>query len=165
MTADEAPFEEALPMARTLEGSGPCPRRWEELAGHGPSRFCASCSKVVHDLDALSASEIEELIRANPGGFCATFIAREDRAFSIPAYARASSRAPVRVAAVAAVVAAAIIGCSSPADVSTSTGGKEGATAADTKPTAECTKRLPTATAGEPTAEQRNTLRYLGYVD
>jgi hypothetical protein len=167
MTADERrrtwPFEEALPMAKPLKGSGPCPRRWDELAGDGPSRFCASCRKVVHDLDALTAAEIEELTRANPDGFCATFIAREDRAFSIPA--QAASSVPIRVAAFAAVVAAAIIGCSSPADVSTNGGAKEDATAAESKPTAECTKPLPTATAGELTAEQRNKLRYLGYVN
>jgi hypothetical protein len=150
-------------MPKSLQGSGPCPRRWEELAGDGRSRFCASCSKVVHDLDALSPSEIEELTRANPDGFCATFLGREDRTFSIPA--EASSPTPIRVAALAAVVAAAIIGCSNPGDMSTNTGAKEDATAAESKPTAECTKSAPASTPGEPTDEQRNVLRYLGYVN
>ena len=150
-------------MAKALMGSGPCARRWEELTGDGPRRSCASCTKVVHDLDALSACEIEELTRANPDGFCATFIAREDRTLSIPAHA--SSPAPVRVAALAAVVAAAIIGCSNPADVSTNSGAKEDATAGESKPTAECTKPLPAAGTSELTAEQRNRLRYLGYVN
>jgi hypothetical protein len=92
-------------MPKSLEGSGPCPRQWEELDGDGPRRFCASCNQVVHDLDALPVSEIDELTRANPDGFCATSIA-------IPA--QTSSSAPVWGAAFAAVVAAAIIGCSNP---------------------------------------------------
>jgi hypothetical protein len=152
-------FEEATTMPKSLKGNGPCGRRWEELAGDGARRFCASCSKVVHDLDALPVSEIDELTRANPDGFCATFIADEGRAFSMPA--QASSSAPVRGAVFAAVVAAAIIGCSNPVG----TDPKEDAAAARSKPTAECTKPLPTATEGEPTTEQRNTLRYLGYVN
>jgi hypothetical protein len=152
-------FEEAIPMPKSLKGSGPCSRQWEELAGDGPRRFCASCSKVVHDLDALPVFEIDELTRANPDGFCATFIAGEGRPLSIAA--QGSWSAPVRGAAFAAVVAAAIIGCSNPV----STGPKEDAGAAESKSTAECTKSLPTGTDGEPTAEQRNTLRYLGYVN
>ena len=150
-------------MPKSPTGSRPCPRRWEELDGRGPSRFCASCNKVVHDLDALPASEVEELTRANPDGFCATFMAREDEAVWIRVHT--SWPTPNRTATLAAVVAAAIIGCSNPADVPTTTGTKEDATAAESKATAECTKPLPTATAGNLTPEQRDTLRYLGYVN
>src|SRR5215467_10431470 len=94
-----------------LKGYRPCPRRWEDL-GQGPRRFCTDCNKVVHDLDALGAGEVEELVRANPDGFCATFVSDASALFRANAFPGATGRT---AAAAAMVAAAVLIGCSDPA--------------------------------------------------
>jgi hypothetical protein len=149
-------------MTKDSKDRVPCARRWEDLSGDGARRFCVACRKVVHDLDALTTREIKALGRANPNGFCATYVGDENGAFRVKDPGAAGS-ASAHVATVAAVVAAAIIGCASPsADVSTSAGAPPVA-GADPKAAAECTKAAPQAGA-EPTPQDKERLRYLGYV-
>ncbi|MEZ4321771.1 MAG: hypothetical protein R3F61_30125 [Myxococcota bacterium] len=39
-----------------------CSRRWDELEGSGDTRWCASCSRPVHDLDALAPTARARLL-------------------------------------------------------------------------------------------------------
>jgi hypothetical protein len=49
----------------------PCAESWEAMAAGGSGRFCLRCHQHVHDLAALEAREIEALIQATRGRFCA----------------------------------------------------------------------------------------------
>lgn len=97
-------------MSSTLKVTSPCPRRWNDLAGDGAQRFCNQCDKVVHDLDALSDASIAALRQANRNDLCITYLHDGDGIFR--------RRSAVRTATVAAAVVAAVVGCSSPSDVS-----------------------------------------------
>jgi len=48
-----------------------CPESWQVMSGDERSRFCSRCQKHVHDLSALEEREIEALIAATQGRFCA----------------------------------------------------------------------------------------------
>ena len=60
-----------------------CGVNWDDLASGAKSRFCDSCDKSVHDLDTLSPTEIEDVARANPKGFCGAFLSTGKREFRI----------------------------------------------------------------------------------
>jgi hypothetical protein len=63
--------------------------------------------KTVHDLDALTGAEVEQLVRDNPDGVCGTFVSADKGVFRLP-----SSEAPsVRLTAAAAVFAAVPMAC------------------------------------------------------
>lgn len=51
--------------------ASPCPESWQVMSGDERSRFCSRCQKHVHDLSALEAREIEALVEATQGRFCA----------------------------------------------------------------------------------------------
>lgn len=48
-----------------------CPESWQAMSGGERARFCAQCQKHVYDLAALEAREVEALIQATQGRFCA----------------------------------------------------------------------------------------------
>src|SRR5436305_13678269 len=51
--------------------ASPCQESWQGMSGDERTRFCSRCHKHVHDLSALEAREIEALIEATQGRFCA----------------------------------------------------------------------------------------------
>jgi len=51
--------------------ASPCPESWQVMSGDERTRFCSRCQKHVHDLATLEAREIEALIEATQGRFCA----------------------------------------------------------------------------------------------
>jgi hypothetical protein len=84
------------------------------MSGDEPTRFCSRCQKHVHDLASLEAREIEALIEATQGRFCARItrdrfgrmVTREPEVlpFHVPITFPARRSSP----AVAAVAAAAV---------------------------------------------------------
>ncbi|MFY9824097.1 MAG: carboxypeptidase-like regulatory domain-containing protein [Thermoanaerobaculia bacterium] len=93
--------------------ASPCPESWQVMSGDERTRFCSRCQKQVHDLAALEAREIEALIEASQGRFCARItrdrfgrmVTREPDVppFHVPATLSIRRRSPFVAAAVAAV--------------------------------------------------------------
>ena len=54
-----------------LNPSARCNTKIDAMKDIPKGKFCSLCQKKVHDLSEYSHSEIEELIRNNPKGFCA----------------------------------------------------------------------------------------------
>jgi hypothetical protein len=85
----------------------PCPESWQAMSGADGTRFCARCSKHVHDLAALEPREIEALIEATQGRFCGRMtrdragrlVTREPQVVLPPPEAPLPSRRPSPVAA------------------------------------------------------------------
>lgn len=94
--------------------ASPCQESWKAMSGDERTRFCSRCQKHVHDLSALEEREIEALIEATQGRFCARItrdrfgrmITREPDVplFHLPAALSVRRSSP----AVAAVVATAV---------------------------------------------------------
>jgi hypothetical protein len=51
----------------------PCHADWSAMSGDDNRRFCADCSKHVHDLSDLSTAQIQNLIDQNEGQLCVRF--------------------------------------------------------------------------------------------
>jgi hypothetical protein len=95
--------------------ASPCPESWQAMSGDERTRFCSRCQKHVHDLAALEAREIEALIEATQGRFCARItrdrfgrmVTREPDVppFHVPASLSVRRNSPVAAAVVTAVVA------------------------------------------------------------
>jgi hypothetical protein len=92
----------------------PCAKSWEAMGPGGSARFCLHCDQHVHDLAALEAREIEALVEATRGRFCAR-ITRDAAGRLItrqPAF-RPRPAPPVRRASpAAAAVVGALVGLS-----------------------------------------------------
>lgn len=43
----------------------PCPKNWDSLTGDGRRRFCEQCGLHVHNLSAMSRSEVVEFMRGS----------------------------------------------------------------------------------------------------
>ena len=93
--------------------ASPCQEPWQTMSGDERSRFCSRCQKHVYDLSALEAREIEALIEATQGRFCARItrdrfgrmVTREpDVPFHPPAALSVRRSSPVAAAVVAAAV-------------------------------------------------------------
>ncbi len=94
-----------------LAVASPCPESLKEDEG---TRFCPRCQKHVYDLAAMEAREIEALIEATQGRFCARItrdrfgllVTRELEAppFRLPATLSSRRASPVVAAVVTAVV-------------------------------------------------------------
>jgi hypothetical protein len=56
-----------LPLAKTVIAS-PCGVPWSEMQGDDRKRHCSRCSKDVHNLSAMTRSEVEEFLEANANG-------------------------------------------------------------------------------------------------
>ena len=61
MHADELPIAD------------PCHADWDAMTPAGARRFCAACSRHVHDLSPLRESEARALLRAAPGRLCVRY--------------------------------------------------------------------------------------------
>jgi hypothetical protein len=98
-------------------GSTPCPQPWEAMRGNQRARHCEACNKNVHNFAAMSARQVEQLVRENEGHLCARVTYRSDGsirtlddptqpsvaaglvlasslAFALPVAAKTSSSAP-----------------------------------------------------------------------
>src|SRR5436190_418786 len=94
--------------------ASPCAESWQAMSGDERNRFCSRCQKHVHDLSALEEREIEALIEATQGRFCARItrdhfgrmVTREPDVppFHLPSTLSVRHSSPV----VAAMVAAAV---------------------------------------------------------
>ncbi|MFN8395753.1 MAG: hypothetical protein U0176_14035 [Bacteroidia bacterium] len=53
----------------------PCSVPWQSMEPReGGNRFCQSCSKVVHNISAMSPEEIIALLRTDPGNICVNYV-------------------------------------------------------------------------------------------
>ncbi|HEV7503885.1 MAG TPA: carboxypeptidase-like regulatory domain-containing protein [Thermoanaerobaculia bacterium] len=95
--------------------ASPCAESWQVMSGDERTRFCSQCQKHIHDLSALEEREIEALIEATQGRFCARItrdrfgrmVTRELDLppFHVPAALSVRRSSPVAAAVVTAVVA------------------------------------------------------------
>ena len=60
----------ALPV---IDVAQPCPKDWDQMSGDDRRRFCAHCQRFVHNLSAMSRTEVEDLICAEAGRLCVRF--------------------------------------------------------------------------------------------
>jgi hypothetical protein len=58
--------------------SAPCPQPWDSMQGNHRERHCASCDRNVHNFAAMTAREIEDLVRNQEGRLCARVTYRHD---------------------------------------------------------------------------------------
>ena len=56
-----------LPLAKTVVAS-PCDVPWATMAGDDRMRFCKSCEKHVHNLSAMTSTEVEAFLETNANG-------------------------------------------------------------------------------------------------
>jgi hypothetical protein len=90
-------MKRVLPVFERFRIKRPCPIRWEDMVGDARTRFCAVCSKHVHDLGGMTPDEARALVAS--GGACV----QVKMAAAIP---------PLAVAAAAGVVFALSAACS-----------------------------------------------------
>jgi len=55
----------------------PCPKNWEGMKGNSKQRFCGHCNLHVHNLSAMSETEINVLTKT-PGRLCVTYLANKE---------------------------------------------------------------------------------------
>ncbi len=58
--------------------ASPCSADWNVMTGDERARFCQQCQKHVYNLSALTQAQVQALIVANEGKFCARFYRRAD---------------------------------------------------------------------------------------
>lgn len=87
----------------------PCPVAWDEMTGYGTQRFCARCSKSVHDLSGLTESELQRVV-ARGESMCVQLVVDRNGAivFSTPPVVPASR---LRASAIAATTLATLVAC------------------------------------------------------
>lgn len=121
----------ALPLLPRLRIASPCREPWDGMEGDARVRHCSRCERDVYDLSALSAREVEDLLRAHlalpEGGLpCVRFYRRADGTILT---ADCPSAAPIKHAALASTAAAAAL------VVSLASGSTEGTTPVSRVPT------------------------------
>jgi hypothetical protein len=65
-----------LPFEVTV--AGPCGESWDAMSGSLRERFCPSCSRSVHDLAAMTPSQIDRLVAKSGGRLCGRITRRQD---------------------------------------------------------------------------------------
>lgn len=99
-----------LPVLAQLRVASPCRARWAEMAGDDRSRFCGECKTQVFNLSAMSREQAERLVIERNGDLCARYYQRGDGTIlTTDCEAGARARHRTRVA-MAAGMAAALIG-------------------------------------------------------
>jgi hypothetical protein len=56
----------------------PCPQEWRRMRGDRRTRHCDLCGKNVHNLAAMTADEVVELIKKNDGELCGLVTRQSD---------------------------------------------------------------------------------------
>jgi hypothetical protein len=67
-----------LPQLDQLRVASPCAVAWESMQGDDRARLCSQCQKHVYNLSEMTRHEIEKLVVAKEGKFCARFYRRPD---------------------------------------------------------------------------------------
>src|SRR5262245_29879001 len=67
-----------LPLLSRIEIATPCPTTWEPMNGDDRVRYCGICEKNVYNFSAMTAAEVEGLVREKEGRLCARFYQRAD---------------------------------------------------------------------------------------
>jgi hypothetical protein len=151
---------------RVLRVQRPCRLTWDGLESGASSRWCGQCGQAVHDLEALAGPEIAALIRANPGGFCGSYLQRGGAPFLVPQEELAERASRVGGLAAAALLASTLSGCSQPAKAPREKT-PDHAVVASPSPSPspkELSHERRAATPPTLTQEQREALRVLGYI-
>ena len=86
----------------------PCRASWGGMSESGSGRFCPRCNRHVHDLAAMEAREVEALVEATHGRFCARLT--RDRAGRLVTRPPVPPPAPPDLGRRASPVAAAVVG-------------------------------------------------------
>jgi hypothetical protein len=79
----ESHLQGRAPMARRklklkIVDSTPCPQPWSGMQGTERERHCETCNKRVHNFAAMSALQVEQLVREKEGHLCARVTYRSD---------------------------------------------------------------------------------------
>jgi hypothetical protein len=61
-----------------LDIAEPCHEQWSTMSGSASQRFCGSCQKHVHNLAAMTPTEIEREVIRTGGRLCGRITRRED---------------------------------------------------------------------------------------
>ena len=67
-----------LPQLDQISVASPCHESWENMDGDERARFCGQCRKHVYNFAEMTRPEIEALVVAKEGKFCARFYRRPD---------------------------------------------------------------------------------------
>lgn len=72
-----------------------CDRRWDELSGRGPRRYCDRCDEIVYDLESMTTAERQALL-TRPTPACVRFLSAAVLAMMVtgPAYAQEAPQQP-----------------------------------------------------------------------
>jgi hypothetical protein len=86
----------------------PCLEKWEDMSSRGCNRHCASCDKIVHDMDFLTVDQVETLLESGDE-ICVRAKIRPDGSVKTSnAFSRSSKRI---VTAIGATVTLATAAC------------------------------------------------------
>ena len=80
MEAAAMPTDVCIPLEQVRIAT-PCSMRWEDMAGDDKRRFCDACRLHVHNLGAMSDSEVQDLLTSaaeGRGRVCARLFQRTD---------------------------------------------------------------------------------------
>ena len=89
----------------------PCSQRWERFSGGPKERYCDSCERTVHNLDALSPSALRRLVDDNPEGICGTYLGAPGSVFTPGEQTSSPPRVVTTMAVAAAAAASLMVGC------------------------------------------------------
>ena len=79
-------------MSPKLRMIAPCSANWEGMIGDDRSRYCEHCNLQVHNFSAMSASEVEQLLREHDGRICGRGFQEEDGSVAMGARPRLMTR-------------------------------------------------------------------------
>lgn len=71
-------MDNRLPVLQNIEVAAPCSADWNEMTGNDRVRFCGDCKLNVYNLSAMTATEVQGLIRETEGRLCGRFYRRPD---------------------------------------------------------------------------------------
>src|SRR5689334_23091956 len=92
-----------------LQTVSPCTTDWEQMSGDERRRFCADCGKHVYNLAEMARPEVEALIAATGGRFCARLVRLPNGKVQTSDYEAISRSLRLRASRAASVVVAALL--------------------------------------------------------
>jgi hypothetical protein len=109
-----------LPILERVRIASPCPMQWDDMSPVGDGgriRNCEECRLNVYDFSAMTAEEVEDLVRTHEGQrLCATYFQRADGTallrdcpVGLAAIRAKTARLATRVACAAGVVLSGVI--------------------------------------------------------
>src|SRR5581483_8887402 len=98
-----------------LQNISPCLTDWENMGGDERQRFCVGCGKHVYNLAEMTRPQVETLIAATGGHFCARLVRLPDGRVQTKAPEVASRPLRLRTTRAASVVVSALLSVSATA--------------------------------------------------